>query len=136
MFCLSLNKCLRRSIFPPSDDQCCIEQQVRSSSFPGKMLFFMARCWAQPGRGAWSFYFQVVWLHRPQLTPPHPAVLWRGVLGKQANGEKEFKCWALNQCLHFQVSTDGLPVSACTYIRKKLFQHAGFVFSGALQKYL
>lgn len=49
VFCFTLNKCLRRSIFPPSDDQCCIRQQVRPSSFPSKTLFFTALYRVEPG---------------------------------------------------------------------------------------
>lgn len=34
------------------------------------------------------------------------------------------------QCLHFQFSTDGSPLSACTYINKKPFVTLDLLFQG------
>lgn len=131
-FFFTLNKCLRRSIFlqlmisAVSNSKWGLHPSPQNALLHHSLLV-RAQKKSGPSTFKWSGY--IVW----QLVPLHlPLCCGRRVLWKQLDGEKEFKCWTPNQCLHFQFSTDGSPQSACTYINKKPFCHAGFAFPGAL----
>lgn len=131
-FFFTLNKCLRRSIFlqlmisAVSNSKWGLHPSPQNALLHHSLLV-RAQQKSGPSTFKWSGY--IVW----QLVPLHlPLCCGRGVLWKQLDGEKQFKCWTPNQCLHFQFSTDGSPLSACTYINKKPFCQTGFAFPGAL----